>query len=165
MKELKFDFNSSLVKLRGEDLIINIKDDEKYKTFIKDFLSSLQEKFYNYNFIITEKNRIITKNGIFYNENENNLKENQEVNLIGRISNIDMIFKNDRYYYDILVDNINDNHSLKVFYISKEKKQLNINDYIIYKGIVSRIEKKEYENQLNFKKLIIRTTDIEKISS
>lgn len=164
MKELKFDFNNSLVKLKGEDLIINIKDDEKYKTFIKDFLSSLQEKFYNYNFIITGKNRIITKNGIFYNENENNIKENQEVNLIGRISNIDMIFKNDRYYYDILVDNINDNHSLKVFYISKEKKQLNINDYIIYKGIVSRIEKKEYENQLNFKKLIIRTTDIEKIS-
>ena len=157
-----FNFNDSFVEINNKTININIKNYEKYEKFVNTFLETIKNKYKNYNFRINKLNDFIVYNKNKYKiYNDKNLKLGSSVETIGRISNVEVIQKNNNFYYDITIENITDATCLKIFSISKEKIDIfKINNYILFKGRVDEIPKKDYEKQLNFNKYVIKNPTV-----
>lgn len=165
MGKFSFEFKKSIVSIKGKNIYIDIKDDEKNKRFTSEFLSSLQRKYSDFNFHINKlKDKVITANKTYKIYSNNKLKVGMEIESVGRIATVDCIQKNNNFYYDILIENINNSTALKLYGVFSEKVDfLNENNYIIFKGKVIEVNKKEYENQIDFNKNIIKLSNVDLI--
>lgn len=161
-----FKFNDSFVEINNKTINITIKNYKKYENFVNTFYETIKDKYKNYNIHLNKiKDFIVYNNEKYKVYNNSNLRIGDSIETIGRISNVELMQKNNSYYYDVTVENITEATCLKIFLISKEKVDLLKNDnYIIFKGKVAEMPKKEYEKQLNFNKYVIRNPAIKKIN-
>ena len=159
-----FKFNDSFVEINNKTINITIKNHKKYENFVNTFYETIKDKYKNYNIHLNKiKDFIVYNNEKYKVYNNSNLRIGDSIETIGRISNVELLQKNNSYYYDVTVENITEATCLKIFLISKEKINLLKNDnYIIFKGKVAEMPKKEYEKQLNFNKYVIRNPAIKK---
>lgn len=147
----------------GQNIYVDIKDNEKKKEFVFQYLPELKEKYKKFNFFINSFKEIIMADKEYKVYSDDDLKVDEEIETIVRISSMETSKINGSYHYEFLLDNLNKPTSLKAFGNFLEKKELNLNDIVKIKGKVIKEIKKSYENSIKFKKYIIQLENIDKI--
>ena len=161
---MKFKFNDSIVDINNKLVNINIKNKSKNDIFYNDFLDNLKKKYKDYNIKLNRiETKFVTKDKEYNFYNSKKLKVKQIIESIGRIMKIETVEKNGNVIYGISVKNLSEPSILKLYAIYEKEIDIKVNDIITYKGTVKELEKKKYENDLDYNKFVIKISELNKL--